>query len=186
MGKFDRKLNELKNALNRLDTLNFKNNFPMKLLEWFVESVNKNYYIFRSKQNKNEKDAEAQYSKEVGHVYWTEFGMNIGSEFSDFHYSVVIKESIYTCIVVPFTSKKDDTPKWILDDNGIVEIGKISGFPDKQVDNLACVSLIKTVSKKRLSRYKDENGYHDLVLTSEQMGKIDTAIKNNFVTPIDK
>lgn len=187
MGRFDSKLNELKNALNRLDTLKFKDDFTLKLLEWFIESANKNYYIFKSKQNQHEKDAEARYAKEVGHVYWTEFGINIGSEYNDFHYSVVIKESPYTCIVVPFTSKKEDIPKWILNDNGIVDIGKINGFPDKQVDNLACVSLIKTVSKKRLSRYKDENGqYYDLILTPEQMSKIDTAIKNNFVTPVDK
>ena len=186
-GRFDDKINQLKNALTRLDTLKFKDDFAMKLLDWFIESANKNFYIFKSKQDKNTKDLEASYAKEVGHVYWTEFGMNIGSEFDDFHYSVVIKESIYTCIVVPFTSKKEDVPKWILDDDGIVDIGIINGFPGKQVENLACVSLIKTVSKKRLSRYGDkEHGFYDLVLTPEQMSKIDAAIKNNFVTPIDK
>lgn len=187
MSRFDFKINKLKTVLNKLDTLNFKDDFSMKLLDWFIESASKNYYIFKSKQDENLKDIEASYAKEVGHVYWTEFGMNIGSEYNDFHYSVVIKESVYTCIVVPFTSKKENIPKWVLDDNGIVDIGKINGFPEKQIDNLACVSLIKTVSKKRLSRCGDkQQGYFDLVLTPEQMGRIDAAIKNNFVTPIDK
>ena len=187
MSRFDAKINQLRKAIDKLDTLHFKDDFTMKLLEWFIESANKNYHIFRSKQDKGLKDIEASYAKEVGHVYWTEFGMNIGSEYNDFHYSVVIKESVYTCIVVPFTSKKENVPKWFVDDDGIVDIGKINGFPEKQVDNLACVSLIKTVSKKRLSRCGDkQRGYFDLILTPDQMKKINDAIKNNFVTPLDK
>lgn len=187
MGKFDEKIDDLIKALEKLDSLPFKDDFPTKLLDWFIESANKNYYIFKSKFDRRAQDIESKYSKMVGHVYWTEFGMNIGSEFNDFHYSVVIKESAYTCIVVPFTSKKEDIPKWILDDDGIVDIGVIDGFPDKHLENLACVSLIKTVSKRRLARYGDkQKGYYDLKLSPEQMKKIDEAIKNNFVTPIDK
>ena len=72
------------------------------------------------------------YKKNRQNVYWINFGRNIGSEFQDYHYALVIYESKYTALVVPLTSKKDHTPKWIEENKEvIVDIGKIEGYPDE-------------------------------------------------------
>ena len=108
-----------------------------------------------------------------------EFGINIGSEFNDPHYAVVVKESKYTAIVVPLTSKKEEEPKWIQDDDAIISIGKVEGFEDNGTECYACISLIRSVSKRRLSS-KVNGKFVKLKLSSEQMDKIDTVINNRF------
>lgn len=97
---------KLNNALEKIHSLKLENeNFDLDSLEWFVEHVNKNYYIHESKLSEQKQDTKAN-KKPRSHVYWVEFGVNIGSEFNDPHYAVVMKESKYTAIVVPLTSKK--------------------------------------------------------------------------------
>ena len=51
MSRFDAKINQLRKAIDKLDTLHFKDDFTMKLLEWFIESANKNYHIFRDRKS---------------------------------------------------------------------------------------------------------------------------------------
>ena len=107
-------------------------------------------------------------------MYWIDFGRNIGSEFQDLHFAVVIYEAKYTAIVVPLTSKKYQNPKWIEEDrNAIVDLGIIDGFPKETKECYACTFMVQSVSKKRLSRYGDsKKGYYDIKITDEQMKKI--------------
>lgn len=170
---------KLNDALEKMHSLQLENeNFDLNCLEWFVEHVNKNYYIHESKINESKHDTEIN-KKPRSHVYWVEFGINIGSEFNEPHYAVVVKESKYTAIVVPLTSKKDNVPKWIQDDDAIIPIGKVEGFDENDTECYACISLIRSVSKRRLSS-KVNGNFVKLKLSSEQMDKIDQVINNRF------
>ena len=170
---------KLNDALEKLSTLEFENDdFDIDTLKWFIEHVNKNYYIHESKQNKEKYDSELN-KKPRSHVFWTEFGINIGSEFNEPHYAVVVKESKYTAIVVPLTSKKDEIPKWIQDDDAIIPIGKVEGFEKDTTECYACISLIRSVSKRRLSS-KVNGKFLKFKLLPVQMDKIDVVINNRF------
>lgn len=131
-----------------LKKLDINNNFCSELLDWFNEVVLKNISIYASKSSKEKMDQEL-YKKNRQNVYWINFGRNIGSEFQDYHYALVIYESKYTALVVPLTSKKDHTPKWIEENKEvIVDIGKIEGYPDDSKECYACTFMIQSVSKK--------------------------------------
>lgn len=177
--RYEYLLQKLNDSLEKLNTLEFENeNFDIEILKWFIEHVNKNYYIHESKINPEKHDSEYN-KKPRSHVFWVEFGINIGSEFNEPHYAVVVKESKYTAIVVPLTSKKDKIPKWVQDDDAIIPIGKVSGFENGNTECYACVSLIRSVSKRRLSS-KVDGKFVKLKLLPEQMDKIDSVINNRF------
>ena len=157
-------------ALKKLDIDHY---YCAKLLDWFNEVILKNISIFKSKILDSDVDQEL-YKKCRQHVYWIDFGRNIGSEFQDLHFAVVIYEAKYTAIVVPLTSKKYQNPKWIEEDrNAIVDLGIIDGFPKETKECYACTFMVQSVSKKRLSLYGDsKKGYYDIKITDEQMKKI--------------
>ena len=177
--RYEKLFQKLNDALEKLNSLDFENeDFDINALKWYIEHANKNYYIHESKQSKENHDTEIN-KKPRGHVFWVEFGINIGSEFSEPHYAVVVKESKYTAIVVPLTSKKDKVPKWIQNDDAIILIGKVEGFEDNETECYACISMIRFVSKRRLSS-KVDGKFVKLKLLPEQMDKIDRVINNRF------
>lgn len=157
----------------KLKKLDIDNYFCADLLDWFNEVVLKNIAIYKSKQSETETDQEL-FKKDRQYVYWIDFGRNIGSEFRDLHFAVVIYESKYTALVVPLTSKKDHDPQWVEENrNVIVDLGIIDGFPEESKECYACTFMIQSVSKKRLSRYgNNEKGYYDIKISNEQMKKI--------------
>lgn len=170
---------KLNDILEKIHSLEWDNeNFDIDILKWFIEHANKNYYIHESKINTEKKDSEAN-KKPRSHVFWVEFGINIGSEFNEPHYAVVVKESKHTAIVVPLTSKKEEIPKWIQNDDSIIPIGKIEGFETNDTECYACISMIRSVSKRRLSS-KVDGKFVRLKLSSDQMDKIDAVINNRF------
>ena len=177
--RYEKLFQKLNDALEKLNSLDFEDeNFDINALKWYIEHANKNYYIHESKQNEEKHDTEIN-KKPRSHVFWVEFGINIGSEFNEPHYAVVVKESKYTAIVVPLTSKKDKVPKWVQDDDAIIPIGKVEGFEDNETECYACISLIRSVSKRRLSS-KVNGKFVKLKLLPEQMDKIDRVINNRF------
>ena len=177
--RYEKLFQKLNDALEKLNSLDFEDeNFDINALKWYIEHANKNYYIHESKQNEEKHDTEIN-KKPRSHVFWVEFGINIGSEFNEPHYAVVVKESKYTAIVVPLTSKKDKVPKWIQDDDAIIPIGKVEGFEDNETECYACISMIRSVSKRRLSS-KVDGKFIKLKLLPYQMDKIDTVINNRF------
>lgn len=173
----DEKLKEKSNVLYKnilkLKKLNIDNYYCANMLDWFNEVVLKNISLYKSKLSHGSMDQEL-FKKYRQSVYWIDFGRNIGSEFRDFHFAVVIYESKYTALVVPLTSKKEHDPSWIEENkNVIVDLGIIDGFPDETKECYACTFMIQSVSKKRLSRYGDEKkGYFDIKISNEQMTKI--------------
>jgi uncharacterized protein YifN (PemK superfamily) len=162
------------------------NYYCANLLDWFNEVVCNNIAIYKSKQSKDAMDQE-MFKKNRKCVYWIDFGRNIGSEFRDFHFAVVVYESKYTALVVPLTSKKDYDPKWIEENkNAIVDLGIIEGFPEEVKECYACTFMIQSVSKKRLSRYGDSTiGYYDIRLSDEQMKKIATNLSQIAYNTLD-
>lgn len=159
--------------IKKLKRLDIDNYYCANLLDWFNEIILKNIAIFKSKNDINQMDQEL-FKKERQYVYWIDFGRNIGSEFRDLHFAVVIFESKYTALVIPLTSKKDHDPTWIEENKeAIVDLGIINGFPDETKECYACTFMIQSVSKKRLSRYGDnQKGYFDIKLSNNQMRKI--------------
>ena len=153
--RYEKLFQKLNDALEKLNSLDFEDeDFDINALKWYIEHANKNYYIHESKQDEEKHDTEIN-KKPRSHVFWVEFGINVGSEFNEPHYAVVVKESKYTAIVIPLTSKKDKVPKWIQDDDAIIPIGKVEGFEDNETECYACISLIRSVSKRRLSSKVD-------------------------------
>lgn len=183
--RFFNKLCELDKALLLYDKIRVHNKSSYDLLNWFIEVTKKNNIIYSKKQLGEDKDQET-FKKYRQHVYWINFGINIGTEFDDYHYAVVIKESKYTAVVVPLTSKKDKIPKWVLEDDAIVDLGLVKGYPSIDKECYACISLIQCVSKKRLDRCGNKNdGYFDIEITNKQMDEIDNMIKNKLTKSID-
>lgn len=155
--------------LKKIDIDNF---YCANLLDWFDEVILKNIAIHKSKKDKNLHDQEL-YKKSRQNVYWINFGRNIGSEFQDYHYAVVLYETRYTAIVIPLTSKKEHEPEWVREHkNVIVDLGEIYGYPNESKECYACTFMIQTVSKKRLDRCGNKTeGYFNLTISDEQMEK---------------
>ena len=171
----------------KLKRLDIDNYYCANLLNWFNEVVFKNIAIFKSKLDDNQIDQEL-YKKERQFVYWIDFGRNVGSEFRDLHFAVVVYESKYTALVIPLTSKKEYDPQWIEENRDtIVDLGVIDGFPDEVKECYACTFMIQSVSKKRLSRYGDnEKGFFDIRLSNNQMKKICNNLSHIAYNSVEK
>ena len=175
--KFQNKLDKLNNALLKYDKLNIPYRTAYNLLNWFVETTEKNYYIFSSKIDEHKKDQE-DVQRNKYNVYWIDFGENIGSEFGGCHYGIVLKEYKYTALIIPLTTKKEGLPEFI-DKGGIIDLGLINGFPDEDKSCYACISFIKSISKKRLNRCGNkENGYFEIRLDKTQINTVKNFLKN--------
>lgn len=153
-------------------------NYVINFLNWTKEVITKNTIIY---QNRSNNDKEMQ-RRRRGRIYWIDFGKNIGSEFNDYHFAIVIYESMYTAIVVPLTSEKDDIAKWIKNENLVINIGKIDDLPeDEKRNNYALIHQMRAVSKQRLSTLKYKGQYIELKLSNEQMDQIDNALLENLI-----
>lgn len=155
-----------------LKKMNIGDNYCANLFDWFNEVVLKNIAIYNSKKSETEKDQET-YNKPRQKVYWINFGRNVGSEFQDYHYVVVLFESKYTAIVAPLTSKKEHEPKWIIENKDvIVDLGVVDGYPDDSKECYACTFMLQTVSKKRLDRCGKKGKHYNIKISDEQMKAI--------------
>ena len=172
-----------------LKKVDIDNNYGANLFDWFNEIVLKNIAIYKSKKSNTVQDQET-YKKTRQKVYWINLGRNIGSEFQDYHYAVVIYESKYTAIIVPLTSKKEHEPEWIIENkNVIVDLGIVEGYPDESKECYACAFMLQTVSKKRLDRCGNKrDGYFEIKISDKQMSMICNKIieiTNNTIKSVD-
>lgn len=173
-----------------LKKIDIDNNYCANLLDWFNEITLKNIAIYKSKKSHTEQDQET-FKKARQEVYWINFGRNIGSEFQDYHYAVVLYETKFTAIIVPLTSKKEHEPEWIIDNKDvIVDLGFVDGYPNESKECYACTFMLQTVSKKRLSRCGNKkDGYFKIKISDAQMMKICNKINEityNNVKSVDK
>ena len=146
--------------------------YATKHADWAKEKQIKNKFIRGSNKQENVQRKRKE-------VFWCSVGMNIGSELSEDHFVVVIKEFPKVAVVVPLSSVKENHAK--SEELGFYEIGKIDGLPENARNNFAVISQIKTMSKKRLANYKDsEKNYLTITLNDAQMDIIDQSILNDF------
>lgn len=139
--------------------------------DWLKEQVVKNCRIKTGKKFETGRRPRQR-------VFWTEFGINIGSEFSFTHFGVVIKEFDHTVLVVPLSTEKEDELDYKNIGNCFVPIDIVDGMPYDKKSCYALVNQMQSISKARLGDYKDEFGkYHQITLSDVQMQKIFDVIK---------
>lgn len=171
LNKITKIYEQLKN--NLLYFFDKGNDYPVRFFQWVTEVSTKNKIILENKRIKDREMARRRRSE----VYWIDFGVNVGSEFNYPHFCVVLKESKFTAIVVPISSVKEDTPDWKDSEDLIVGIGLLDDLPREKRPSYALVNQIRTVSKQRLSNYKDQDGkYLKIKLSPDQMDIIDNTI----------
>lgn len=152
--------------------------YALDMLKWFKEVATKNRIIHSSKIELDKKDEEMD-RRTRSKVYYIDFGVNVGSEFNYPHFAAVIAEGTCTATIIPLSTKKDkDEGTWKEDSRSpYINIGEVKGFPYEDKECYALIGQIKTVSKKRLSDYRDKNKqYHELSLTVNQLNLIDENI----------
>jgi len=174
LDKIDNILEKIRDNLTYFYNKKFAddNNYPLNYLKWVLEVIIKNKIIHSNKSSKDKEMVRRRRSR----VYWIDFGKNIGSEFNNPHFCVVIRESQFTAIVVPLSSQKENTPDWKMSEDLIVAIGCLNDLPHKQTSTYALVNQITTVSKQRLSTFKYKGEYIKMKLSNEQMDIIDKTI----------
>lgn len=147
--------------------------YAVEHAKWSAEKVVKNRLIRDRKQD--------QVQRKRKFVYWTDLGMNVGSEICEKHFCVVLKEFDKTAIVVPLSSVKqgDEHSRWKTEENGYFKIGSIPELPISR-DAYAVVSQIKNVSKKRLTSFAHPKTRKKMALklNEDQMNIIDDAVKS--------
>ena len=114
-----------------------------------------------------------------GDVIWVEFGINIGTELSDYntkgHYAVVILVSLGNLVVIPLTSKENNDSLFCFDLGYIPELNK-----EKDYHSYLKLDAIRSISKRRVGRMvnKEKGKVH---LSNQTMKKIQKAMKMSFL-----
>ena len=114
-----------------------------------------------------------------GDVIWVEFGINVGTELSDFntkgHFAVVWAVDLGNIIVIPLSSR--DSPGSML----TFDLGYIKDLNDKEEFTHSYLKLdaIRSISKRRIGRIAGKDG-GKIVLPKKIINKIRHAIKNSF------
>lgn len=122
----DEVLGQIKRNLIYLDKIKIQNDdhYALNFLAWIREITDKNKAIYNSKLDKTKQDHET-FKKYRQRVFWIDFGKNIGSEFNDWHFAVVIRDSAFTALVVPISTEKENTPDWKIEEDLIIPIGEL-------------------------------------------------------------
>lgn len=115
----------------------------------------------------------------TGDVIWVEFGINIGTELSDYnakgHYAVVLLVSLGNLVVIPLTSKENNDSLFCFDLGYIPELSK-----EKECHSYLKLDAIRSISKRRVGRMNNkETG--KIHLSNRTMKKIQKAIKMTFL-----
>lgn len=115
-----------------------------------------------------------------GDVVWVEFGINVGTELSDYktkgHYALVWAVDLGNIIVIPLSSR--DAPGSAL----TFDIGVIDGLNINNVEQHSYLKLdaIRSISKRRIARMVGkENG--KITLKPETIEIVKKAIKMAFL-----
>lgn len=182
MTKFYRKIKKAFKKLNKFITLEEFNNFK----KWIFALIKTNYNIKKNQHKiaqeklrygtSSTKDFERQ-KRNRGEVYHIDFGVNIGSEYRYNHFGVVIKSTGKLAIVIPLTSSNSTYNQT---NPLVVDLGIINGMPSPARTSYALVNQIRTLSKSRLMRIRDNNNYIRPKLTVSQLDLIDNCIKNQL------
>ena len=113
----------------------------------------------------------------IGDVVWVEFGINVGTELSDYntkgHYAVVIGLDLGNVIVIPLSSRDGSNSALTFD------IGVIDGLNYKNQHSYLKVDAIRSVSKRRIGRMVGkDNG--KITLSKETFDDVKKALSIAF------
>lgn len=124
----------------------FEADEALELISWFVEKTN--YFIAHKKRDRFK---NLPNKMERGDIIWTQFGINVGDEFSDFktdgHFAIYWAQNGFQIIVIPLSAEERKPGK----NDFIVNLGEIEGLP-KGKDTYAKVDMIRAVSLRRIKR----------------------------------
>ncbi len=113
----------------------------------------------------------------IGDVVWVEFGINVGTELSDYktkgHYAVVIALDLGNVIVIPLSSREG------LHSALTFDIGVIHGLNKEHQHSYLKVDAIRSISKRRIGRMQGKQG-GKLHLEPEIFEKVKKAMRLAF------
>ena len=145
-----------------------------RLLKYIIFLISKNKKII---VNKNRNSSPVIACKR-GEIFLVNFGFGIGSEFRYTHYCVVIAVDRNDVIVVPFTSKINNS-------NLIVNLGVINSIQDPNdplpKTSYALVKAIRSIDRTRLMRPRNNGQMIYPKLTANQLTLIDNIIKKYLI-----
>lgn len=145
-----------------------------RLLKYIIFLISKNKKII---VNKNRNSSPVIACKR-GEIFLVNFGFGIGSEFRYTHYCVVIAVDRNDVIVVPFTSKINNS-------NLTVNLGVINSIQDLNdplpKTSYALVKAIRSIDRTRLMRPRNNGQMIYPKLTANQLTLIDNIIKKYLI-----
>ncbi|WP_294728791.1 type II toxin-antitoxin system PemK/MazF family toxin [Fusobacterium nucleatum] len=145
-----------------------------RLLKYIIILISKNKKII---VNKNRNSSPVIACKR-GEIFLVNFGFGIGSEFRYTHYCVVIAVDRNDVIVVPFTSKINNS-------NLTVNLGVINSIQDLNdplpKTSYALVKAIRSIDRTRLMRPRNNGQMIYPKLTANQLTLIDNIIKKYLI-----
>lgn len=113
-----------------------------------------------------------------GDVIWAEFGINIGTELSDYntkgHYALVWCVDLGNIVVIPLSSRDAPGSSMTFDLGVIPELGEDGAHSYLKLD------AIRSISKRRIARMPGKKG-GKITLNSDIIVKVKEAIKMNFL-----
>ena len=139
-----------------------------KKATYFKESINKSGYNTQPDNIKR------------GDIVWVEFGINVGTELSDFntkgHYALVWAVDLGNIVVIPLSSRD------AIGSNLTFDIGVIPELNEDDSDTHSYLKLdaIRSISKRRIARMIGrEDG--KITLSKENIKLVEEAIKVAFL-----
>lgn len=113
-----------------------------------------------------------------GDVVWAEFGINIGTELSDFntrgHYALVWCIDLGNLVVIPLSSR--DAPGSAL----TYDLGNIPELGEEGAHSYLKLDAIRSISKRRIARMPGRKG-GKVTLSDEVIDKVKRAITMSFI-----
>lgn len=89
----------------------------------------------------------------VGDIVWVEFGINVGTELSDYktkgHYALVIALDLGNVVVIPLSSRDSHSALTF-------DLGVIQGLNAKGQHSYLKVDAIRSISKRRIGRMQNK------------------------------
>lgn len=164
MKKFNR---IFKRILKKIKNILIKDQYEL-LEKTLYNIVKRNFNLLHNPQIESTAQAKR------GQIYYVEFGFNYGSELRGGHFCVVLAAQGNVATVVPFTSKNPINSPITRVNLGIIP--DISP-PGGNIISYALINQISSISKSRLMRPKINGTRKTIRLTSNQLDKIETALK---------
>ncbi len=154
-------------------------NIDSEMAGEFVSWLDKKASYFKDSFNKTGYNTQPD-NIQRGDIVWVEFGINVGTELSDFktkgHYALVWAVDLGNIVVIPLSSRD------AIGSNLTFDIGVIKELNDDDSDTHSYLKLdaIRSISKRRIARMMGkESG--KITLAPETIKLVEQAIKMAFI-----